>query len=257
MPLPAMPLPFVMVAPNGARRGKSDHPALPITLPEIIETARSCYAAGAHGLHLHIRDDQGAHSLDSGRYREALAELGRALPELLVQITTEAVGLFSVADQLACLAQVRPAWASIAVREIARDGGLAPQVYATCAEAGTRVQHIVYDPDDLALLHDWQSQGIIQPGQDDVLCVLGRYSQGQQSLPSDLAPFLAHLPPNGQKMLCAFGGQEHACLAAGAAHGFALRVGFENSLTNAQGTPHQDNAASVAALIALLQRTPA
>ena len=35
-------LPSLMVAPNGARRSKSDHPALPVTLPEIVATARAC-----------------------------------------------------------------------------------------------------------------------------------------------------------------------------------------------------------------------
>ena len=36
--------PFVMVAPTGARRSKADHPALPITLPEIVATAAACHS---------------------------------------------------------------------------------------------------------------------------------------------------------------------------------------------------------------------
>ena len=72
-----MPHPFVMVAPTGARRGKADHPALPVTLPEILNAAVACHAAGADGFHLHIRDDAGVHSLDAGRYRETLEALAR------------------------------------------------------------------------------------------------------------------------------------------------------------------------------------
>lgn len=30
------PLPRLMVAPNGARLTKADHPQLPITIPEIV-----------------------------------------------------------------------------------------------------------------------------------------------------------------------------------------------------------------------------
>ena len=88
------PLPRLMVAPNGARRGKSDHPALPITLDELVTTAVSCHAAGADGLHLHIRDAEGKHSLDVGHYREAMAAVKQAAPNMFVQVTSEAAGLF-------------------------------------------------------------------------------------------------------------------------------------------------------------------
>ncbi|SFM67024.1 3-keto-5-aminohexanoate cleavage protein [Shimia aestuarii] len=248
-----MPDPFIMVAPNGARRTKADHPALPVTLPEIVDTARTCFAAGAHGLHLHVREASGAHSLDAGRYRETLDELARAVPDMRLQITTEAVGLYSVAQQLDCLEQVRPGWASIAVRETARDMDLAPRVYAACADMGCDVQHILYDTDDIALVKDWQARGIIHPDQSSVLFVLGRYSPGQVSDPSDLAPFLAALPDAPDWMLCAFGPQEHACLIHAAKHGGNLRVGFENSLVDANGAPHANNAASVAALVHSLE----
>lgn len=247
--------PFIMVAPNGARRGKADHPALPLTTAEIVETARTCHAAGADGLHLHVRDDQGAHSLDAGRYRETLDELARAVPGLRLQITTEAVGIYDVTQQLHCLEQVRPGWASIAVRETARDMSLAPRIYAACADMGCEVQHILYDTDDVALLKRWQTEGIVRPGQDSVLFVLGRYAVGQTSDPAELDQFLSALPDAPEWMLCAFGPQEHACLARAATKGGTLRVGFENSLVAADGTPHPDNAASVSALCALLERS--
>lgn len=247
--------PFIMVAPNGARRGKADHPALPLTTAEIVETARACKAAGADGLHLHVRDDKGGHSLDPGRYRETLDELARAVPGLRLQITTEAAGIYDVARQLNCLEQLRPGWASIAVRETARDMALAPRVYAACADMGCEVQHILYDTDDVALLKRWQAEGVVRPEQDSVLFVLGRYAVGQTSAPTDLDPFLTALPDAPDWMLCAFGPQEHACLAHAAEKGGNLRVGFENSLLAADGRPHPDNAASVAALCDLLERS--
>ena len=55
----------ITVAPNGGRRSKADHPALPLTVPELVRTAAECLAAGAAMLHLHIRDAQGGHLLDS------------------------------------------------------------------------------------------------------------------------------------------------------------------------------------------------
>ncbi len=249
-----MTRPLIMVAPNGARRGKADHPALPVTIPEIVETARACHAVGADALHLHVRDDAGRHSLDAGRYTEALAELAQAVPDMRVQITTESAGIFDVEDQFSCLTRLKPRWASISAREIARDPTLAPRVYASCADAGTEVQHILYDAEDAALLARWQAQGIVRPGQDSTLLVLGRYATGQVATPADLTPLLAAKPP-GRWMLCAFGPAEHACLLEAARQGGDLRVGFENNLTDAGGTPLRDNADSVARLVDQLERT--
>jgi uncharacterized protein (DUF849 family) len=82
-----------MVAPNGARKTKADHPALPIGPAELAATAAACRDAGAAAIHLHVRDEAGGHSLDAGRYREATAEVRAAIGEaMIVQITTEAVG---------------------------------------------------------------------------------------------------------------------------------------------------------------------
>ena len=99
---------MIMVAPTGARRSKADHPALPVTLDETVATARACHTAGASAFHLHVRDDTGAHSLDVYRYRDALAALREAVPTMRVQVTTEAAGRFSVAEQYACLTRLEP-----------------------------------------------------------------------------------------------------------------------------------------------------
>jgi uncharacterized protein (DUF849 family) len=223
---------------------------LPLRLAEIVETARLCHMAGANGLHLHIRDRDGRHSLDAGAYLEALAELKRTVPGMDIQVTTEAAGLFDVAAQLNCLKAVRPVWASISVREIARNPELAPKVYATCADQGTRVQHILYDAEDAKMLNMWQANGWVRDSQTDQLLVLGRYSFDQQSVPADLGLF----PDRpGSWMVCAFGNKEHECLQAAAARGGDVRVGFENSLTNEDGLNWADNAASVAALVGALK----
>ena len=244
--------PLIMVAPNGARRTQADHPALPVSLAETIATARACHRAGADALHLHIRDDTGGHSLDPGRYREALSELARTLPNMTVQITTESANIYDVPAQLRTLTQVAPKWASVSIREIARAPDLADAVYGACAHNDTRVQHILYDANDAALLRDWQSRGIVRADQGDVILVLGRYATGQTSAPQEVAALRDTIPQRANWMLCAFGATEHACLLRAAQLGGDIRVGFENSLYAADGTLHPDNAASVATLIARL-----
>ena len=237
-----------MVATTGARLGKADHAALPITTDEIVKTAHLCRTAGAHSLHLHIRDEAGLHSLDAGRYREVLKELSAQVPDMRVQITTESADLFDVAEQLNCLAKVQPRWASISVREIAREPDLADSIYGCCAEQGTEVQHILYDVSDITLLNKWQHEGIVRNLQNSVLFVLGRYSEGQTASPEDLTPMLNAMPTRSQWMACAFGPLEHDCLIEAAHLGGNLRVGFENSLQDSDGNIWSDNSASVAVL---------
>ena len=70
-------LPEIMVAPNGARRTTADHPALPVTIPQTVATARACFEAGAGGIHAHVRDAEQAHVLDAGLYSDLVAELAR------------------------------------------------------------------------------------------------------------------------------------------------------------------------------------
>ena len=54
-PLPAT---LITVAPTGAESEKSAVPALPVTLDELVTTAKECRAAGAAVVHVHIRDDE-------------------------------------------------------------------------------------------------------------------------------------------------------------------------------------------------------
>ncbi|MEX0759467.1 MAG: 3-keto-5-aminohexanoate cleavage protein, partial [Tistlia sp.] len=190
---------ILAVAPNGARKTRADHPALPIEPGELAETAASCLAAGACLLHLHVRDNAGGHSLDAGRYREATAAIReRVGAAMIVQITTEQVGRFGRAEQMACVRAVQPEAVSLALRELVPDAGAEAEAagfLAELAEAGVLAQFILYDPADLERFLALRRGGVIPAGERSLLYVLGRYSAGQRSQPSDLLPFLAVRPP--------------------------------------------------------------
>lgn len=239
----------LMVALNGARKTKRDHPALPITPAELAVTAQQCFAAGADAIHLHVRDNDDRHSLDPGRYREAMAAINQAAPDMAIQITTESAGVFGVADQLACVTALRPAAASISVREMARDGELAARMYGVAQDAGTRVQHILYGQSCLAQLMHWRDTGVVRPGQNDVIVVLGSYTPARDAAPSDLFGFLDTIAETDLTWTaCAFGKDEHACLLHALGRGGDVRTGFENSISCGDQV-HSDNAASVASFV--------
>ncbi len=244
--LPAwQPVP-IGVAPNGARRMPTDHEALPITPTQLALCARQCVEAGATWFHVHVRDDQGAHSLDPGRYREAFAAIHEAVGEALVlQMTTEAVGRYTPAQQMAAVRALQPQAVSLAVRELfADEAGLADALafWHELREAGTAMQFIVYDTDDLrrlVALH--QRPGGFQ-GCPEVLMVLGSYASRKAGHPRDLLPLLGQLPASWRWSACAFGASELACLVACASLGGGVRVGFENNVWRPDGQPAQDNA---------------
>ena len=239
----------LMVAPNGARKGKADHPRLPLSPAELAETARACAAAGATAIHVHVRDGEGRHTLDADTYRAAIAAI-RDVTDIRIQITTESAGIFDVGAQIDCLALGLAPEASVALREIERDPARLAEAYRVAEAAGTEVQHIIYAPEDLTRLIGYLDAGTIPARFTSVLFVLGRYTDGQRSSPEDLDPFLDGL---GQAPLtwsvCAFGAREQHCLLHALRKGGNARIGFENNTIAPDGEPFPDNAAAVAALV--------
>lgn len=261
-------LPSLMVAPNGARRGKADHPALPEIVDEIAATARACERAGADGIHLHVRDADGRHSLDTGLYREACAAVAEAAPGLFVQVTSEAAGRYSASEQRAMIEDLKPRSVSVALREMLRmpaDKAAARAFYAWAAQSDIRIQHIVYAPEELHWLLQEIESGTIPGTAHQLQFVLGRYDSADPPAPGLLDAYLAELAPYAGDMtfdwmVCAFGPSETDCLTDAVVKGGKARVGFENSFWNADGSVAKDNAervAEVRAAIAALSATRA
>jgi len=222
--------PMVIAAPNGARRGKHDHPNLPITIEEIAAEAAACQRAGAAVLHLHVRDSSGAHSLDAGLYRAATDAIAKAAPGMLVQITTEAAGCFELEEQIACVEAVHPEAVSVAWREFAPEENLsARRFYGWAAEAGIHVQHILYSVEDIVRFNAYGLK------KASVLLVLGQYG-GVAARVAELPAFIAALGPVRDWCVCAFGKAEFDVMRTAMAAGGHARVGFENNLCLRDGT---------------------
>jgi uncharacterized protein (DUF849 family) len=245
------PAPAILsVAPNGARRTKADHPALPMNAAELAETAAACAEAGAALIHFHMRDKEGRHSLDHDANRAAIAAIRQAVGKrIIVQATTEAAGIYSRAEQIAFARAVKPEAITFAIREIFNEEAAEPEGGALLAWALAErilVQYVLYDANDVrrfALLHQ---RGLIPQPRPAVLYVLGRYASDGLSRPSDLVPFLALEQPPLVWSVCAFGPLEGACALAALSFGGNARIGFENNFVLHDGTRAAHNAALVA-----------
>src|SRR3954468_12167531 len=90
---------LITVAPTGAESAKADVPALPVTLTELVATAKECEAVGASVIHVHIRDDDARPTLDLGRLKATVAAL-RAETDLIVQLSSGGAVTDPEADRL-------------------------------------------------------------------------------------------------------------------------------------------------------------
>ena len=245
-------LPSLMVAPNGARPMKKDHPEVPITVAEIVKTGKACFDSGAEAIHFHMRDKNGKHVLDSGLCKEALKELNKIVPKMHLQITTEAVGKYSPKEMRKLAYDVMPPGISIGIREMIpsrNPGNEDIKIYQKLIEAGTKVQHICYEPEDIDLLTKLLTKS--QISKEGVWCmfVIGHYS-GKISDPKKISLFIEKLKKNelnADWAVCAFSKEEIFCLKTAIKLGGKIRVGFENSFLMPDGSIAPNNETKVKA----------
>ena len=245
----AAPL-VIAVAPNGARKTRLEHPALPISADELAEAAWNALAAGAAMIHLHVRGDDGGHSLDVDRYREAIAAIrARVGPEMIIQVTTEAVGIYSAEQQMTMVRELRPEAVSLAICELCPPGGDEEQAatfFAWLPREGIAPQYILYSVEDVERFEALRRGGVIPGERVNVLYVLGRYGVSGGSSPSQLLqPLIEAMQGDVSWSVCAFGAMEAESMLGAAELGGHCRVGFENNMQLASGDTAPDNAALV------------
>tara|TARA_R110000787_G_scaffold247761_1_gene353286 strand:+ start:4083 stop:4925 length:843 start_codon:yes stop_codon:yes gene_type:complete len=246
---------LISVAPNGARKLRTDHPALPLSPEDIAADAAACVAEGAGLLHLHVRDAEGRHSLSAAAYKAAIkavrAQTGNSL---IIQITTESAGLFDRSAQIAVVECVRPEACSVALRELSPNGSQEEvatyrQFLADCRRENVWVQHILYDAHDVRRFSDLRADGVYGDELPFILLVVGRYRDGAQSDTLELRAMLDALDqsPDAKPVwaACAFGQGETNLLSEAASIGGHVRVGFENNCLMADGSLAESNASRV------------
>ncbi|WED28039.1 3-keto-5-aminohexanoate cleavage protein [Vibrio sp. DW001] len=241
----------IIVAPNGARKTRQDHPALPITVDQIVTEVIACRDAGAAMVHLHARDSNGKHSLAIDDNIQVMNAVTAAVGDsIIVQLTTEAIGMYTPKQQMELIRHTQPEAASFGLKElIPNDAHLdkAKPFFQWVADVGMIAQYILYSVDDIALYFSLLKSGVLPNKNHHTLLVLGRYHKTLQSSPRDLVPFLTDklLDNSHRWAVCAFGVQEQKCLITAMLLGADVRVGFENNHLNNLGLIAKNNASQV------------
>lgn len=79
---------IICVAITGSLPRKSDNPAVPITVPEQIESTHAAFEAGASIVHCHVRNDDETPSSDPDRFAALKAGIEAHCLGIIVQLST-------------------------------------------------------------------------------------------------------------------------------------------------------------------------
>ncbi|MDA3931717.1 MAG: 3-keto-5-aminohexanoate cleavage protein [Tenericutes bacterium] len=85
---------IITCAISGAEVLKEHNQAVPYTINEMVNEAKTAYAAGASIIHLHARLDDGRPTQDKKRYSDIIKAIHKECPDLIIQVSTGgAVGM--------------------------------------------------------------------------------------------------------------------------------------------------------------------
>ncbi len=197
-------------------------------------------------MHVHVRDGDDRHSLDVDRYRDAVAAIrGRIENKLVLQITTEACGIYSREEQMRVVRTLMPEAVSLSLQELCpnEDAEHSSAEFFTELNANNVMsQYILYSPAEVQRFVMLKHKGVIPDHPAFVLFVLGRYSDNLTGNPAELAAFSTALQGEAEWAVCCFGRTETEAVSLATNMGGHARVGFENNLNLPDGGIAADNA---------------
>jgi uncharacterized protein (DUF849 family) len=253
---------LITVAPTGAELQKASVPALPVTLDELVTTAKECQAAGAAVIHVHIRDDQARPTLDVPRLTDTVQAL-RAGTDLIVQLSTGGAVTDSFERRLAVL-DAAPDACSLTCGTVnfgdevfANPWPFIRELYVRTQQLGVVPEFELFDLGQVATLHRLLGE-LGEPAGGHVHCDLVMGVPG--GMPGDAATLVAAvaaLPAGATWSATGIGRTSLPVMFAALAAGGHLRVGMEDTTTFSRGRPVTGNAELVeraAALAGLAQR---
>jgi 3-keto-5-aminohexanoate cleavage enzyme len=259
---------LITVAPTGAESAKADVPALPVTLDELVATAKECEAVGASVIHVHIRDDRAEPTLDLGRLRDTVTAL-REATNLIVQLSSGGAVTDPEDARLAVL-DAEPDMASCTMGTVNFGDDVFLNRWQFIVELHTRMrdrgivaEYEIFDLGQLTTLarlldrHGLPAGGHVHL--DFVMGVPGGMPGTVEALVA-CRQAMRELPDGTTFSATGIGRSTLPVLLASIAAGGHLRVGMEDTITYSKGQPVESNAqlvARAAAFARLAQRPPA
>jgi uncharacterized protein (DUF849 family) len=256
---------MITVAPTGAETAKADAPALPVTLEELVRTAKACADIGASVLHVHVRDTETRPTLDLGFLTETVAAL-REATDLVVQLSTGGAVTDPEADRLRAL-EAAPDAASCTMGTVNFGTDVFLNRWEFIVELHTAMrdrqivpEYEIFDYGQLATLQRLLDRhGAPYGGHVHCDLVMG-VPGGMPGTVQALAAAVQALPQGATFSATGVGRTTLPVMLAALSAGGHLRVGMEDTLTYGPDEPVRDNVqlvARAAGLARIAQRPPA
>jgi uncharacterized protein (DUF849 family) len=255
---------LITVAPTGAESSKADVPGLPVTLDELVSTARACEAAGAGLVHVHLRDGDGRPTLDLAALRDTVRAL-RESTTLVVQLSTGGAVTDPLEQRLRVL-DAEPDSCSLTCGTVNCGDDVFNNPWPFMVELYRRSQarEVVPEFELFDLGHVTALNRLLdtcgEPYGGKIHCdlVMG-VPGGMPGTAQALVAAVAALPAGASWSATGIGRTTLPVALAALSAGGHLRVGLEDTVTFAKGQPVEDNAQLVrraAELATLAQRPP-
>jgi 3-keto-5-aminohexanoate cleavage enzyme len=250
---------IITVAPCGAETMRSHNPAVPYTPEEIAEEARRSFEAGARMVHVHARWDDGTPTQDAGRYRETVAAIREAAPEIIVQVSTGGAVGMTAGERLGSL-EAAPEMASLTCGSVNFGKGIfenpAPlmlEFAQALVDAHVRPELEIFDLGHLDNAA-WLIGKTPLAGPQHYDLVLG-VPGGAAGAPRNVVTLADRLPPGATWSATGIGAAHLPVVTTAIACGGHVRVGFEDQVELHPGRVAASNAELVERVARLAELT--
>jgi 3-keto-5-aminohexanoate cleavage enzyme len=247
----------ITVAPCGAETVREHNPAVPYTPAEIAAEARRAFDAGARMVHVHARWDDGTPTQDAGRYRETVAAIRDAVPELIVQVSTGGAVGMSPAERLGSL-EAAPDMASLTCGSVNFGKGVFENPAPLMLEfaraqlaAGVRPELEIFDLGHLDNAA-WLIAKAPLDGPQHYDLVLG-VPGGAAGTPRNVVALADRLPPGSTWSATGIGRSHLPVVTTAIACGGHVRLGFEDQVELAPSRLARSNADLVERVVRLAE----
>ena len=147
---------IIAVAITGSLPDKKNNPAVPITVPEQINSTQEAFEAGASIVHVHVRDDEGKSSSDPEKFLAFKEGVNKHCPGMIVQFSTGGRGRES--SKRGGMLKHRPEMASLSTGSVNFPGMIYENHPDLIAELADRMMELDIKPEiecfDLSMLYN-------------------------------------------------------------------------------------------------------
>ena len=159
---------IIAIAITGAVPKKADNPAVPVTVPEQIESTHEAFEAGATLVHAHVRNEDKSSSSDPDKFQALMEGVAKHCPGMIFQISTGGRGRSQ--EERGKPLFLKPDMASLATGSV----NFAKQIYDNHPDLVEGLAKTMIDNDikpeveafDLAMLYNTKAlidRGLIKP----------------------------------------------------------------------------------------------